>query len=30
MKADPKFMAKKLLGVDDSETGPSTSFKTII
>jgi flagellar biosynthesis protein FlhF len=30
MKADPKFMAKKLLGVDDSETGPSTSFKKII
>jgi flagellar biosynthesis protein FlhF len=30
MKADPKFMAKKLLGVDDSETGPSTSLKTTI
>jgi flagellar biosynthesis protein FlhF len=30
MKADPKYMAKKLLGVDDSETGPSTSLKTII
>jgi flagellar biosynthesis protein FlhF len=30
MKADSKFMAKKLLGVDDSETGSSTSIKTII
>jgi flagellar biosynthesis protein FlhF len=30
MKANPKYMAKKLLGVDDSETGSSTSFKTII
>jgi flagellar biosynthesis protein FlhF len=30
MKADPTFMAKKILGVDDSETGPSTSIKTII
>jgi flagellar biosynthesis protein FlhF len=30
MKADSKFMARKLLGVDDSETGSSTSIKTII
>jgi flagellar biosynthesis protein FlhF len=30
MKANPTFMAKKILGVDDSETGPSTSIKTII
>jgi flagellar biosynthesis protein FlhF len=30
MAADPLFMAKKILGVDENETGSSTSIKTII
>lgn len=30
MQADPLFMAKKILGVDDNEAGSSTPIKTII
>ncbi|NWQ39653.1 flagellar biosynthesis protein FlhF [Bacillus sp. EB106-08-02-XG196] len=30
MKADPHFMAKKILGVDENEAGSSTPIKTII
>lgn len=30
MQTDPLFMAKKILGVDEHETGPSTPIKTII
>jgi flagellar biosynthesis protein FlhF len=30
MKTDPLFMAKKILGVDENETGSSTPIKTII
>ncbi|GHH99965.1 flagellar biosynthesis protein FlhF [Neobacillus kokaensis] len=30
MKADPIFMAKKILGADENESGSSTSIKTII
>lgn len=30
MQTDPLYMAKKILGVDDNETGSSTPIKTII